>query len=87
MQYWVEWKHGWKKFYDFYLPKYDALIEVDGVYWHGKNLDYNDLNSTQKHTRNNDIVKNALAKEHNYKLIRVWEDEIDNFDVNKLINE
>lgn len=78
-QYWINWKRGWKKFYDFYLPNIDTLIEVDGVYWHGKNLDDDKLNEQQTKTRENDKVKNQLALDQNYRLIRIWEDEIDNF--------
>ncbi len=85
IQYWIEWKRGWKKFYDFYLPNIDTLIEIDGTYWHGKNLNDDQLNETQTHTRNNDKIKNELALSQNYKLIRIWADEIDNFDFNILI--
>lgn len=84
IQYWINWKRGWKKFYDFYLPNIDTLIEIDGVYWHGKGLTDIDLNDQQKYTRNNDMVKNQLAIDQDYKLIRIWEDEIDCFDFNQI---
>jgi very-short-patch-repair endonuclease len=77
VQFWVNWKKGWKKFYDFYLPKYDLLVEVDGTYWHGKNLKYEQLNKQQIKTRDNDEIKNELAKFHNFKLWRIWSDELD----------
>lgn len=81
IQYWVNWKKGWKKFYDFYLPNIDTLIEVDGTYWHGKGLSDEQLNEQQIKTRSNDKIKDELAKNNNYKLVRIWEDEIESFDV------
>lgn len=62
--------------YDFYLPDCNILIEVDGCYWHGKNLNDNELNLQQKNTRKNDYKKTYLAKQHDITLMRVWEDEI-----------
>jgi len=54
------------KCYDFYLPNYNILIEVDGRYWHNRN-----------DSIINDKYKNELAKRYNYKLVRIWDDEID----------
>jgi len=62
--------------FDFYLPDFDTLIEVDGCYWHGKNLKWDELNETQKTSRKNDERKNQICLENNKKLIRFWEDEI-----------
>lgn len=67
------------KFYDFYLPNIDTLIEIDGIYWHGKDKTDDELNKRLFEIRKNDLIKNQLALEQNYKLIRIWEDEIDNF--------
>ena len=53
------------KVYDFYLPDYNTLIEVDGEYWH------NYPNGTI-----NDLIKNFLAFENNYKLLRFWTKDI-----------
>jgi len=65
-----------KKIYDFYLPKYNILIEIDGIYWHGKDLKDIELNETQSKNRKNDKLKNKIAKENNMKLLRFWEGEI-----------
>ena len=78
-QYSVQWKHGWKKWYDFCLLDYNILVEVDGVYWHGKNKVKSELNEQQMKTRSNDKLKNKLAKDNGYKLIRLWSDELDEF--------
>jgi|3_EtaG_2_1085321.scaffolds.fasta_scaffold00864_6 very-short-patch-repair endonuclease len=54
------------RYYDFYVPKSNMLIEVAGRYWH----------SMEKQIPI-DKIKNHLAKDNNYALIRVWDDEID----------
>lgn len=62
--------------YDFYLPEFNMLVEVDGNYWHGKNLKWDELNDTQKNSRKNDEKKNKICLETQQSLIRLWEDEI-----------
>jgi len=84
-QFAVAWQRGWKKWYDFYLPDYHLLVEIDGVYWHGKGLSDSELNEQQNNTRRNDIEKNKLACERGFNLLRIWEDEIASFDLRKLI--
>lgn len=82
----VQWKHGWKKWYDFYIPQYNILIEIDGIYWHGKNVNTKDLNSQQWNTRKNDKLKNYLAKVRGYNLIRIWSDEIEKINIKQILN-
>lgn len=77
----LPWKRGWKKWYDFYIPSLNLLIEVDGVYWHGKGIEDKDLDIRQKQSRENDILKNTLALERGYNLLRIWEDDIDKFNI------
>jgi len=81
----VQWKRGWKKWYDFYIPEHNVLIEIDGVYWHGKNIHTKDLNKQQWNTRKNDRLKNYLAKIKGYKLFRIWSDEIQNFSIKQIL--
>ena len=71
------------KFYDFYIPEKHLLIEVDGIYWHGRDVKKLDL--TQKRVRINDRFKNILATECGYKLLRFWEDEIEEKYVSKCV--
>jgi very-short-patch-repair endonuclease len=53
------------RWYDFYLPEQNILLEVDGRYWH-----------TTPDGLKRDKIKNRLAKKMGYRLVRVWEDEI-----------
>lgn len=69
-----------KAFYDFYLPDYNLLIEVDGDFWHcnpdtkHKIPKYN----TQKYNLERDRIKNEWAIQNGYKLLRFWENDIKN---------
>ena len=82
----IIWEYGWK-YFDFYLPETGMLIEVDGTYWHAKGLSINELNEQQMNTRQNDELKNILAAEQGYELIRIWSDEINVTNLNKEINK
>lgn len=64
------------KLYDFYVPSKNTLVEIDGIYWHGKGLTDVELNETQTKNRANDKIKTCIAKENGYTLIRIWEDEL-----------
>lgn len=72
------------RYFDFAIPSKKILLEVDGVYWHGKNVSDNDLNETQRRSRENDKYKNMLVESSDWTLIRIWEDEINDFDFSKL---
>lgn len=70
--------------YDFGLKEKRILIEVDGDYWHGNPVLYNDdgsdgkrkLNNIQRDKIKRDFEKTKWAIDHEYKLIRIWESEI-----------
>jgi very-short-patch-repair endonuclease len=65
--------------YDFYLPKYNVLIEVDGDYWHcNESIGIYPTSKSQLHTLQHDKIKNQNAKDLGYKLIRFWEYDINN---------
>jgi very-short-patch-repair endonuclease len=77
----IQYKYGYVlcgKIYDFYLVKTNILIEVDGIYWHGKNKSDNELNEIQLKNKKNDALKNKIAVDNGYKLVRIWEDEVKN---------
>lgn len=66
------------KIYDFYEPISNTLFEIDGNYWHGKDVLYEDKNSMQKRASRNDEYKDVLAKGLGYKIERIWESDLKN---------
>lgn len=64
--------------YDFYIPEYNLLIEVDGDYYHGNPTVYQEgeLNNMQKKNKKKDVDKSYLAKGLGYSLERFWEKDI-----------
>lgn len=64
------------KVYDFYIPSHNMLVEVDGDYWHGRDLVYENKTPTQKKCRRNDEYKTIMAKGLGYKIERVWESDL-----------
>lgn len=68
-----------QKIYDFYLPDFKILIEVDGDFWHC-NPKNNPIPVCKSQEINlvNDNFKTKWAKDNGYKLLRVWEDDINN---------
>lgn len=64
--------------YDFYLPKHNVLVEIDGDYYHGNPEVYQEgeLNGMQLKNKKNDLYKDNLAKGLGYTLERVWEKDI-----------
>jgi G:T-mismatch repair DNA endonuclease (very short patch repair protein) len=68
-----------KKIYDFYLPEYKILIEVDGDFWHCNPTKYNEpVCKSQEINLINDEFKNKWASDNGYKLLRFWEEDINN---------
>jgi hypothetical protein len=65
-------------FFDFFIPQKNLLVEIDGIYWHGKNLKDDELDHIQTKVRKKDKIKNRLAEESGYTLIRIWEDDVEN---------
>jgi endogenous inhibitor of DNA gyrase (YacG/DUF329 family) len=64
------------KTYDFFITQKNILIEIDGDYWHGNPKIFPNPNKMQKIAILNDLYKNELANENNFKLFRYWENEI-----------
>lgn len=66
-----------KKRYDFYLPEYDLLVEIDGDYIHTNfNEGYFIDSRFKKKIIKNDALKNLMAEQAGYKLIRIWETDL-----------
>jgi very-short-patch-repair endonuclease len=66
------------RLFDFYLEKYNTIIEVDGDFYHcNPNSKHHEIiYETQKLTKENDRHKDELCKNHNITLIRYWEMDI-----------
>lgn len=67
-----------KRYYDFYLNDYSLIIEIDGTYYHGYGLLYEEMSPMQKRNHRVDQLKNEWAHQHGYRLLRIWEHEINN---------
>lgn len=78
---WInQYKIGKKK-YDFYLPKYDTLVEIDGDYFHSNsNSGFIVDKYFKKKIFKNDIMKNIIAEQNGFKLIRIWETDLKKMD-------
>lgn len=68
-----------KAFYDFYIPEYNTIIEVDGDFWHC-NPDRFPIPQYESQKKNliRDKEKNEWAISNGYKIIRIWENDINN---------
>jgi very-short-patch-repair endonuclease len=66
------------RLFDFFLKDYNILIEVDGDFYHcNPSSKHNKvIYDTQKITKKNDNYKNNLCENHNIKLLRYWEKDI-----------
>jgi very-short-patch-repair endonuclease len=66
------------RLFDFYLDKYNTIIEVDGDFYHcNPNSKHHEMiYETQKLTKKNDRFKDELCKNNNITLIRYWEMDI-----------
>jgi very-short-patch-repair endonuclease len=68
-----------KAFYDFYIPEFNTIIEVDGDFWHCNPLKYPiPQYETQKKNLIRDKEKEKWLIDNGYKLLRFWEDDINN---------
>lgn len=68
-----------KAFYDFYLPEINTIIEVDGDFWHCHPIKFPlPKYESQKKNLIRDKEKEQWVKNNGYKLIRFWEDDINN---------
>ncbi len=59
---------------DFYLPKYNVIIEVDGMY-------HDSILQTHK-----DSLRDKYLHTNGYVVFRMWNNEVDSFDTNTIKN-
>lgn len=64
------------RYYDFYLPDANLLIECDGDFFHSYGLMYEEMSPMQKKNSRVDKHKDKWAVTHKIPLIRVWEHDI-----------
>jgi len=71
---------------DFYVPEIDTYINLNGVYWHGRNKTQEDLQTSDSprdkvilSTVRRDLLRETWFRENNRNLLIVWEDEVDCF--------
>lgn len=64
------------RYYDFYLPKENAIIEIDGDFYHSYGLKHEQKNPMQKHNEYVDKIKDEWAFEHGIPILRIWEHDI-----------
>jgi very-short-patch-repair endonuclease len=66
------------RWFDFYLPEHNLLIEIDGSYYHSdpRLIKESEMNPMQKHNKRVDKHKDEWALMHGIPLIRIWEKDI-----------
>lgn len=69
------------KYFDFLIG--NVLVEIDGTYWHGKNVS-NNYTMDQMINLSNDIIKEKIAIQNGFSIVHIWDDEIDRIDVSKI---
>jgi very-short-patch-repair endonuclease len=66
-----------RKIFDFLIINTNILVEVDGDFWHCNPIRFSEPKYKQQiHNLNNDAIKNKIAEENGYKLLRFWEYDI-----------
>lgn len=66
-----------RRYYDFYIPEINTLIEIHGSYWHPKKDE--NLSDLRKKNFYNDIFKRKLAKDNRYWIMTIYDYELDQF--------
>lgn len=66
------------RFFDFYLPKSNLIIEIDGDFWHGNPEKYKkeELKGHQIRAQRIDEYKTKWALLHSIPILRFWESDI-----------
>lgn len=66
------------RYYDFYLPEYNTLFEINGGYWHADPRLYEgkELTPVQKKSKKIDKIKYKWALEHKIPIYYFWEKDI-----------
>lgn len=67
-----------KRFFDYYLPEHNLIIEVDGGYFHSdpRIVEESKMNPMQKHNKRVDGLKEQWAAMNGIPVMRIWEKDI-----------
>lgn len=68
------------KYYDFYIPSINTLVEIHGSYWHPQKTD--GISTMQQNNLINDRFKKQLAKKNLFNLLTIYDYELDSFILN-----
>lgn len=72
---------------DIYLPEQKIYIEVDGVYWHGLEKPYNQLEPRIKRKFDKDRMVDLYCEQHNLILFRITDKQINDENWNWLFDK
>lgn len=66
------------RWYDFYLPEHNLIIEVDGSWYHSdpRLVKEEDMNPMQRRNKRVDEYKTKWALMHGIPIMRIWEKDI-----------
>lgn len=67
---------------DIFIPSMNLVIECDGCYWHGCPICKKPINNNIKNNIENDKITTEKLINLNYNIIRLWEHEIKNMELN-----
>jgi len=81
---WMDIKQGYQS--DIFIPSMNLVIEADGVYWHGHPDYYPILTENQIMVRDKDYVKTDQLIKKGFRVLRLWEDEINRMDLDDFKN-
>ena len=80
------------RFFDFYLPEMNLIIECHGDYWHGNPKTYNREEDGKRtnlkiiNAKINDVYKRASAKCKNINVLVIWESSMTEENIEKGLN-
>jgi len=74
---------------DIFIPSMNLIIECDGDYWHGNinNPKFKILNKYQIDKKELDSIRTKELMEKNFKVLRIWESNINKMDFNDFKNK
>lgn len=66
------------RFFDYYLPNHNLIIEIDGSWFHSdpRLVKEEDMNRMQKKNKRVDAYKDKWALMHGIPIMRIWEKDI-----------